>query len=50
MDGKAGYTPIYIEIPIGIVLLIGAMIGSYLLVRYKRKNDSQQVEEKEIQD
>ena len=50
MSGNKGYLPMYIEIPIGIVLLIGAMIGSYLLVRYKRKNDSQQVEEKEIQD
>ena len=31
--------PMAIEIPIGIVLLILAAIGSYLLVRYKRKID-----------
>lgn len=29
--------PIYIEIPIGIVVLISAMVGSYLLVRLERK-------------
>ena len=33
--------PLYIEIPIGIVLLIACCIGSYILVRYKRKADKQ---------
>lgn len=42
------YMPLYIEIPIGVVLLIGTMIGSYLLVRYERKLDSQN-KEKEVQ-
>ena len=43
------YMPMYIEIPIGIALFIGATIGSYLLVRYKRKVEANQIEEeKEI--
>lgn len=37
-------TPIYIEMPIGIVLLIGITILSYVLVRYKRKIDSNEKE------
>lgn len=44
MEGKAGYTPIYIEIPIGIALLIGFTILSYLLVRYKRKAEQNEKE------
>ena len=40
------YMPLYIEIPIGIVLLIGAIIGSYMLVRLKRKK-AQEAETKE---
>ena len=44
-SGTYFYMPLYIEIPIGIVLLIGALIGSYLLVRYKRKVE---LKEKEI--
>lgn len=40
-------TPIYIEIPIGIILLIGVTILSYVLVRYKRKIE---LKEKEIAD
>ena len=43
--------PIYIEIPIGIVVLIACAIGSYLLVRLERKrrleNPEQTEEEKE---
>ena len=42
--GAAGYTPMYIEIPIGIILLIGFTILSYLLVRYKRKSDAKEKE------
>ena len=34
-----------IEIPIGIVLLVIACMGSYLLVKYKRKIDSKKEEE-----
>lgn len=45
-SGGAGYTPMYIEIPIGIVLLIGFTVLSYLLVIYKRKIDAK---EKEIE-
>ena len=30
--------PIYIEIPVGIIILLGAAALSYLLVRYNRKN------------
>lgn len=37
-------TPLYIEIPIGIVLLIGVTIASYMLVRYKRKVEQNQKE------
>ena len=43
-SGGSGYTPMYIEIPIGIVLLIGFTILSYLLVRYKRKIDAKEKE------
>lgn len=42
---KAPYLAYYIEIPIGVVLLIGAIIGSYLLVRYKRRQDEEKAEE-----
>lgn len=38
------YMPMYVEIPIGAVLLIAATIGSYLLVRYKRKAETKQKE------
>ena len=41
-NGIVIYMPYYIEIPIGIVLLIGAMIGSYMLVRFKRKKQLEQ--------
>lgn len=44
MVGEAGYTPLYIEIPIGVVLLISITILSYLLVRYKRKIESNEKE------
>ena len=37
-------TPLYIEIPIGIVLLIGFTILSYMLVRYKRKIETYEKE------
>lgn len=40
------YMPFYIEIPIGIVLLIGGAIASYMLIRYKRKQDSLNLNEK----
>lgn len=43
-SGQGGYTPIYIEIPIGIVLLIGLAILSYMLLRYKRKVEAQEKE------
>ena len=39
-NGGQGYLKFAIEIPIGIVLLIGATIASYLLVKYKRKVES----------
>ena len=39
------YMPMYIEIPIGVVLFIGVTIGSYLLVRFKRKKQLEQKEE-----
>ena len=45
-SGGSGYTPIYIEIPIGIVLLVGFTVLSYLLVKYKRKIE---LKEKEIE-
>ena len=37
--------PLYLEIPIGIVVLIGCAIGSYTLVRLERKNRKEEVEE-----
>ena len=42
--GVGATTPMAIEIPIGIVLLILSCIGSYLLVRYKRKIDAKKEE------
>lgn len=42
------YLAMYIEIPIGVVLLIGAAIGSYALVRIKRKQVAQE-ETKDLQ-
>lgn len=38
VEGINPVLPIYVEIPIGIVILIGCMIGSYMLVRLERKN------------
>ena len=38
------YMPLYIEIPIGVALLIGFTILSYLLVRYKRKVEQKEKE------
>ena len=38
------YMPLYIEIPIGVVLLIGFTVLSYLLVRYKRKVEQNEKE------
>ena len=43
-SGLSGYTPMYVEIPIGIVLLIGFTVLSYLLVRYKRKVEAKEKE------
>ena len=37
--------PMYIEIPVGVILLIVGLIGSYMLVRYKRKQPQQEVKE-----
>ena len=34
--------PIYIEIPVGIIVMIGSGLLSYLLVRYNRKNKDNQ--------
>ena len=42
--GGKGYTPIYVEIPLGIVLLIGFAILSYMLVKYKRKAEAKEKE------
>ena len=39
--------PIYAEIPIGIVVLIGCMIGSYFLVRLEKKKQPEEIEQKE---
>ena len=44
-NGTYIYMPMYIEIPIGVVLLTGATIGSYILVRMKRKKELEQKEE-----
>ena len=42
--GSYVYMPLYVEIPIGIVLLVGFTILSYLLVRYKRKVEQNEKE------
>ena len=42
------YMPLYIEIPLGVVLLVGAMIGSYMLVRLKRKKELENKQKEEI--
>lgn len=41
MNGSYIKIPMEIEIPVGIVLLVVALVGSYLLVRYKRKIDKE---------
>ena len=46
-SGEKIWMPLYVEIPIGVVLLIGAAIASYFLVRYKRKKELEN-NEKEI--
>ena len=46
-SGAYIWMPLYIEIPIGVVLLIGSTIASYFLVRYKRKKELEN-NEKEI--
>ena len=38
-SGGQGYLPYYIEVPIGVALLVLTMIGSYMLVRLKRKRN-----------
>ncbi len=43
--GTYVYMPLYIEIPIGVVLLAGGLFASYQLVRYKRKKDLESHEE-----
>jgi putative membrane protein len=40
-SGSYVYMPLYIEIPVGLILLSAGFAISYLLVRYKRKIDSQ---------
>ncbi len=47
-SGTYIWMPLYIEIPIGVVLLIGACFASYFLVRYKRKKEQEENNEKEI--
>ena len=37
--------PMYLEIPIGIVVLLGCMVGSYFLVRLEKKKSEQKEEE-----
>ena len=37
--------PIYAEIPIGIVVLLGCMVGSYFLVRMERKKSNEKEKE-----
>lgn len=44
-NGTYIYMPLFIEIPLGIILLIGALVGSYLLVRYKRKKELENKQE-----
>ncbi len=44
-NGAYVYVPMYVEIIIGVVLLIIGFIASYLLVRYKRKIDSQNIQD-----
>ena len=44
-SGGQGYLPYYIEVPIGVVLLLVTMVGSYLLVRLKRKKELENKEE-----
>ena len=46
-SGTYIWMPLYVEIPIGVVLLIGACIASYFLVRYKRKKELES-KEKEV--
>lgn len=41
MSGSYIKIPMEVEIPVGIVLLVVALVGSYLLVRYKRKIDKE---------
>ena len=38
------WMPVYIEIPVGIVLLIGGAIASFMLVRYSEKKETQDVQ------
>lgn len=45
--GRYIYMPLYIEIPLGVVLLIGTCLLSYWLVIYKRKQEAK--EEPEIE-
>ena len=44
-NGVAPYMPMYVELPIGIILLIGTCIGSYMLVRMQRKELAKQHQE-----
>lgn len=45
--GKYGFMPLYIEIPVGIILLIGIAILSYQFVRFQRKVAAQEKLENE---
>ena len=42
-SGQYIYMPLYVEIPVGVVLLIVTCVLSYMLVRYKRKVESQEL-------
>lgn len=46
-SGTYIWMPLYVEIPIGVVLLIGACVVSYFLLRYKRKKELES-KEKEV--
>ena len=44
------WMPMYVEIPIGIILLIGGAIGSFMLIKYSEKKSSSEVEEESTND
>ena len=46
--GEKGYLPMVVEIIIGVILLAAGIVGSYLLVRYNRKQKA--LQEQEVQE